>query len=195
LHDPSADLAAVLPAFAAPDAIPQKQEDAYEVPAHLKDLDENELPENQRGLVLDQISLFRDQAAKREADRKKREEQMEQEKEARRYASAPQAGQGMPGRGPGGPGPSNMRTWGAQRAGPGFQEQSLKPIGNGPQSYNKPVGFVKSSDTALSDDLTDEQREELRVKEKKRRHDEELAEVRRPLSLRSSIAETNSVHV
>ena len=45
-----------------------------------KDLDENELPENQRGHVLDQISMFRDQAAKREMDRKKQEERMRKQK-------------------------------------------------------------------------------------------------------------------
>ncbi len=179
LHDPNADLAAILPAFAAPDANPQKQEDAYEVPAHLKDLDENELPENQRGHVLDQISMFRDQAAKREMDRKKQEERMELEREQRRYI--PNQNQQIgPGRGPPqGLGPSNMRTWGDQRGNQGGQEQQMRPMGSGPQSYNQPVAFVKGGGMAAVplDDMTDEEREELRVKEKQRRHDAELQDV------------------
>lgn len=180
LHDPNADLAAILPSFAAPDANPQKQVDAYEVPAHLKDLDENELPENQRGHVLDQISMFRDQAAKREMDRKKQEERMETEREQRRYNPVQQQQTMGQGRGPPqGLGPSNMRTWGGQRANQSGQDQQMRPMGNGPQSYNQPVGFVRSGDATAEplDDMTDEEREELRLKEKQRRHDAELADV------------------
>ena len=41
----------------------------YVVPPHLHDLQENDLPETQRGLVMTEIAQFRERAAKREREK------------------------------------------------------------------------------------------------------------------------------
>lgn len=51
------------------------------VPAHLQDLKEGDLPENQRVAVLDQIAVFRENAARRERDKKHLDEERERERE------------------------------------------------------------------------------------------------------------------
>lgn len=58
------------------------------VPAHLQDLKEGDLPENQRVAVLDQIAVFRENAARRERDKKHIDEEREREKERMRLQAA-----------------------------------------------------------------------------------------------------------
>ena len=43
----------------------------YFIPPHLHDLQEADLPETQRGLVISEIALFRERAAKREREKMK----------------------------------------------------------------------------------------------------------------------------
>ncbi len=190
LGDPNADLAAILPSFAAPDAAapagPKVGDDG--VPTHLRDLDEAELPEQQRNLVLGQINIFRAEAAAREAKKKAQEEAMD-----RRRGPGMGPGQGSGGynqqqggtygRNQGPPPGQTGRQWGAgaqQQHGQGSghsQDHNMSPMGSGPQSYNRPVGFVRAAPDEMSNDLPDEERERLRQNEKQRRHDAELADV------------------
>ncbi|KAG8970033.1 hypothetical protein FRC03_011832 [Tulasnella sp. 419] len=134
------------------DGLPDEGKDAnaseYVVPAHLKDLQEADLPESQRGIVLSEIAAFRDRAMKKDKDKPDRD---------RMYGGL--HGHGPP-TGPGRGGSSQNgaygntpreRTWGRPApgttpTGPAQQQQSQKEWGHGPQSYaNKPVGFVKST--------------------------------------------------
>ncbi|EIW52431.1 uncharacterized protein TRAVEDRAFT_75390 [Trametes versicolor FP-101664 SS1] len=98
----------------------------YVIPPHLHDLQEADLPETQRGLVMTEIAQFRERAAKRER------EKMRDVREAMPNVLAA----------PSGP---KVREWGKAQ----LQEelpQGGKGFGNGAQGYNKPVGFVKADD-------------------------------------------------
>jgi len=131
----------------------------YIIPPHLHDLQEADLPETQRGLVISEIAQFRERAAKRER---------EKQKDSRDSAGPNVAGA------PSGP---KIREWGkpqnsqstpaAPRAQQGF--------GKGAQSYQKPVNFVKGDDasrqTPANSNKTDEELEKERIEA--RRQDEE----------------------
>ncbi|KAG8920556.1 hypothetical protein FRC01_000703 [Tulasnella sp. 417] len=68
---------ALLNALKSGDALPGEDPDGkangYQVPAHLKDLQEADLPENQRGIVLSEIAQFRERAMKKEKEKTERE--------------------------------------------------------------------------------------------------------------------------
>ncbi|KZT64186.1 hypothetical protein DAEQUDRAFT_769935 [Daedalea quercina L-15889] len=142
----------------------------YIIPPHLHDLQEADLPETQRGLVMTEIAQFRERAAKRERE-KMRETQ--------------QALPNILAAAPSGP---KQREWGKPQL-PG-QPASPSPVGagrsqqgfgKGAQGYNKPVGFVKAESDRRSPSpeakvfgtpaKTDEQLEEERKRQ--RRRDEE----------------------
>lgn len=120
--------------------------DSYVVPPHLHDLQEADLPETQRGLVISEIALFRERSAKRE-----------REKEMPLSAGSTA---------PGGP---KRREWGkAQEALSPVQQQ--QGFGRGAQGYNKPVGFVKEERMEegrkpMSDFEMEEERKEARRKD------------------------------
>ncbi|KAF8527025.1 hypothetical protein BU17DRAFT_39978 [Hysterangium stoloniferum] len=117
------------------------EKERYIIPPHLHDLQEAELPEAQRGLVISEIALFRERAAKREREKLKDERE-------RGPVNAPS-------------GPKE-RVWGR---GQGGQQQPHQPqgYGQGAQGYNKPVGFVQSqNDLPAESGKTDEQREQER---------------------------------
>ncbi|KAK7064880.1 hypothetical protein R3P38DRAFT_2826879 [Favolaschia claudopus] len=102
----------------------------YVVPPHLHDLQEADLPETQRGLVISEIAQFRERAPSASA-RKMRELQ----------SQIPQ-----PVAAPSGP---KMREWGRPKEEPPKQhEQRSAPreqgMGKGAQGYDKPVDFVRS---------------------------------------------------
>lgn len=135
----------------------------YVIPPHLHDLQEADLPETQRGLVISEIAQFRERAAKRERE-KVREVR---ESIPNLLAVAPS-------------GPK-LRDWGKpqsqQPSTPGKGQQS-----KGPQSYSKPVGFVKAEDTgtamgALEERSKGPKTDEEMEKERKdaRRRDEEVS--------------------
>lgn len=104
----------------------------YVIPPHLHDLQEADLPETQRGLVISEIAQFRERAAKRER------EKLRDVRE-----SIPMAGA------PSGP---KVREWGKPQQQPSQQSPgSSQPpaqqgFGKGAQGYSKPVGFVKADD-------------------------------------------------
>ncbi|KAI0053564.1 hypothetical protein FA95DRAFT_1552051 [Auriscalpium vulgare] len=94
----------------------------YVIPPHLHDLQEADLPETQRGLVISEIAQFRERAAKRER------EKMRDVKGNVAAVTAAAA--------PSGP---KVREWGKPQEGPGQGAP-----GKDAQGYSKPVGFVKA---------------------------------------------------
>ncbi|KAI0754494.1 hypothetical protein C8Q80DRAFT_1094588 [Daedaleopsis nitida] len=100
----------------------------YVIPPHLHDLQEADLPETQRGLVMTEIAQFRERAAKRER------EKMRDVREAMPNVLAA----------PSGPKP---REWGKPQPTPQPEPPSAsKGFGKGAQGYSKPVGFVKAEE-------------------------------------------------
>jgi hypothetical protein len=121
--------------------------EAYLVPAHLRDLKDEELPEENREVVLDQIALFRQQAVQRELEKKRNEE------EAERRRLAAQAEQ------------ARLRA-----AGGASSSRQQESFSDTPQTYNRPVGFVaaSSSSSAGLPERTDEEEELIRVERRRR---------------------------
>lgn len=115
---------------------PNGKSNGYQVPAHLKDLQEADLPENQRGIVLSEIAQFRERAMKKEKEKTERE----------RLAATGSRDVGYGGRayGNGGPppsGPANRpreRVWGKPQDGP--------PQQPGSWGQNRNPGFVRGSE-------------------------------------------------
>ncbi|KAI6107139.1 hypothetical protein EDD16DRAFT_630907 [Pisolithus croceorrhizus] len=139
----------------------------YVIPPHLHDLQEADLPEGQRGLVISEIAQFRERAAKRER------EKVREVKESIPHILASTTPT------PSGP---KMREWGKpqqQQSSTSPSGKGQQPQGKGGQNYSKPVGFVKAEDAgaatgALSAGLkTDEELEKER--REARRRDEELS--------------------
>ena len=133
----------------------------YVIPPHLHDLQEADLPETQRGLVMTEIAQFRERSAKREREKMR------------------DLKQGMPVLGaPSGP---KMREWGKPQNQIQGSPQSGKAVGKGPQSYDKPIGFVKAGESPVSDERglagrTNKSDEELEAERKEaRRKDEEAS--------------------
>ncbi|KAJ7749561.1 hypothetical protein DFH07DRAFT_828886 [Mycena maculata] len=129
------------------------EKEKYVIPPHLHDLQEADLPETQRGLVISQITQFRERAAKREREQMRELQQQQQQ----------------PGRAPSGP---KMREWGRPK-----EDQQQQPrdqgFGKGAQGYNKPVDFVRERETRKAPTQTDE---ELEAERKEgRRRDEEVS--------------------
>jgi RNA-binding protein 25 len=144
----------------------------YVIPPHLHDLQEADLPETQRGLVISEIAQFRERAAKRE-----REKMRDNIRD-----NPPMI--------PGAPSGPKVREWGKPQGQPQVaspQQPGRAPLaapqgyGKGAQGYSKPVGFVKAEDgaTAIGDDRqlagkTTKTDEELEAERKEgRRRDEE----------------------
>lgn len=127
----------------------------YIIPPHLHDLQEADLPETQRGLVISEIAQFRERAAKREREKMREIQPIAQSNST-----------------PSGP---KAREWG--RPAP---QQSLPAS----TSRGKPgmTGFVKAEQRSSSDDdrrsasqplKTDEEMEQER--KEIRKHDEEVS--------------------
>ncbi|WWD18199.1 hypothetical protein CI109_102649 [Kwoniella shandongensis] len=164
------------------------------VPAHLQDLKEGDLPEEQRVVVLDQIAIFRENAAKREREKKL----MEEEKERFKAMQGGQGGRGQQGGGTTAYGYGNrglgkmqqqaeMRQWGGgqQQLGgpsPNHQQNGAGPSkARDPQAYDKPVGFVRAqaAESKVDSDRTDEEEEELRRQRRQRDKDVALRDAER----------------
>lgn len=156
------------------------------VPAHLQDLQEGDLPENQRVAVLDQIAVFREASARRDREKKKVEDERDRYKQA----------QGMDSRTADYGYGSNRalqqqtrkeRQWGS----PHNQTQTPQAERNGrgkdPQGYDSPVNFVKAQAVESKEQSarTDEEEEMLRQQRRIRERDDALREV----CLRSSISD------
>lgn len=134
----------------------------YVIPPHLHDLQEADLPETQRGLVISEIAQFRERAAKRE--REKMRDVRESIPVLTSIPSGPKA-----------------REWGKPQGqtGPSSPASSKNQgFSKGGQGYNKPPGFVRAeNDSQVPDDTqapknkTDEDLEAER-KEARRREEE-----------------------
>ncbi|EGN97903.1 hypothetical protein SERLA73DRAFT_91057 [Serpula lacrymans var. lacrymans S7.3] len=108
----------------------------YVIPPHLHDLQEADLPETQRGLVISEIAQFRERAAKRER------EKMRDVRENIPVVGAPS-------------GPK-VREWGKPQpqspaqGSPQPGKSGPQGHGKGAQGYSKPVGFVKAEDSGAA---------------------------------------------
>lgn len=162
------------------------------VPAHLQDLKEGDLPEDQRVVVLDQIAIFRENAARREREKKKLEEEKEMFN-ARNGGSGPSAygyhNRGNLARG------GDMRQWGGQQSqsspNQNSPQQNQNPNqhrqngagpsrgGRDPQGYSEPVPFVKAQaiEAKGESERTDEEEEEYRKMRRDRERDGVLRDV------------------
>ncbi|ORX35471.1 hypothetical protein BD324DRAFT_632974 [Kockovaella imperatae] len=160
---------------------------AVDVPAHLRDLQEGDLPEEQRVVVLDQIAIFRETAARREREKKALEDEKERFKREQQrqgpispanarkepssnygygnrvMAKEAQAAQA-----------ERQRQWGQT------QNDSQKENGKDgrresrdPQGYDKPVNFVKPRQVEGKgeSERTDEEEEEMRKQRRDRERD------------------------
>lgn len=121
--------------------------DKYVIPPHLHDLQEADLPETQRGLVISEIALFRERSAKREREKMKELPPVNVT--------------------PAGP---KQREWGKPQP-PDSRSPTQQAAGKGAQGYDKPVGFVKEGEKAGRPQKTDKELEADRVSA--RRRDEE----------------------
>jgi RNA-binding protein 25 len=159
---------------------PDGERYTHTVPPHLHDLQEAELPEAQRGLVISEIAMFRERAAVRE-----REKSREMSRNMGNMNMPERSGSGGGGQGGYGPGSGAgmqgqngrpQREWGRP------QGDSRGAVGGGPQGYDRAPGFVKSENGAnagagasgsnsAAAQKTDEQLEEDRKDQ--RRRDEE----------------------
>ncbi|KAH8982270.1 hypothetical protein EDB92DRAFT_1804707 [Lactarius akahatsu] len=133
----------------------------YVIPPHLHDLQEADLPETQRGLVISEIAQFRERAAKRER------EKLRDVRAAVPNLSAQAS--------PSGP---KVREWGKAQGSADAREPGA--LGTDPQQgFSKPVGFVKAGSRERDDERqvpgktakTDEELEQDR-KEARRRDEE-----------------------
>jgi len=110
----------------------------YVIPPHLHDLQEADLPETQRGLVISEIAQFRERAAKRE-----------REKVREVHESIPNLLATVPS----GPKWGKPQSQQPSQSTPGKGQQTQ---GKGPQSFSKPAGFVKAEDTGAATVASDE---------------------------------------
>ncbi|EIW81557.1 hypothetical protein CONPUDRAFT_73253 [Coniophora puteana RWD-64-598 SS2] len=143
----------------------------YVIPPHLHDLQEADLPETQRGLVISEIAQFRESAAKREREKLKNVR-------ANMAAATNSFGSPSPGPGPANgnaPNGPKTREWGKPQGAspaPGTPGKGTRGA-----SYGKaPAGFVKAEDASAggmtaAKGKTDEELEEER-KEARRREEE-----------------------
>jgi RNA-binding protein 25 len=145
----------------------------YVIPPHLHDLQEADLPETQRGLVISEIAQFRERAAKRE-----------REKLRDVRAAVPNlSAQGSPS------GPK-VREWGKAQ-GP-VETRGPTPLGHDPQQgFSKPVGFVKAGSREREDERhlpgkaakTDEELEQERKEARRRDEENSFRDVRNASNL------------
>ncbi|KAF7317845.1 hypothetical protein MKEN_00872400 [Mycena kentingensis (nom. inval.)] len=142
------------------------EKEKYVIPPHLHDLQEADLPETQRGLVISEIAQFRERAAKREREKMKELHH-----------------QTMTAIAPSGP---KMREWGRPRDDmPQQQQQHQQPtgprgeqgFGKGAQGYSKPVDFVREKEKEKEKEVsgrpvaTDEELEAERKEGRRRDED------------------------
>ncbi|KAJ1305644.1 hypothetical protein OPQ81_000640 [Rhizoctonia solani] len=149
-------IGSLIAALTDPSALPQEQapEKSNEViiPPHLQDLQEQDLPEEQRGLVLSEISLFRERSARRDKPPQVVARQSQHQHQHQ----------------PSGP----TRAWG--------QPQQEKEKGESHGLASKPVGFVAATREKEKEEpakapnepeKTDEEREKERLETRRRDED------------------------
>ena len=134
----------------------------YIIPPHLHDLQEADLPETQRGLVISEIAQFRERAAKRE-----REKMRDVRESIPTLLNAPS-------------GPK-QRDWGKPQNAPSTPNKS-QGSGKVTQGHNKPPGFVRGGDSPSGKESAKDDRagaiktdDELEAERKEQRKQEEEA--------------------
>ncbi|KAH7106325.1 hypothetical protein BKA62DRAFT_290852 [Auriculariales sp. MPI-PUGE-AT-0066] len=144
--------------------------DRYVIPPHLHDLQEGDLPEQQRGLVISEIAQFRERAAKKEKD--KQREVLQQARSVTTHRPPP-SGPGYNERKqslntpttPQGPNPGWAMRHQQQQQQP--QQQASQTPPSRPAS-SQPAGFVRETDSKApekSDEQMEQDRREQRAKE------------------------------
>jgi RNA-binding protein 25 len=140
----------------------------YVIPPHLHDLQEADLPETQRGLVISEIAQFRERAAKRER------EKLRDVRAAVPNLSAQAS--------PSGP---KVREWGKAQGTADAREPAA--LGSDlQQGFSKPVGFVRAGSRERDDERqvpgktakTDEELELDRKEARRRDEDNSFRDVR-----------------
>lgn len=129
-------------------ALTDSSKERYVIPPHLHDLQEADLPEEQRGLVVSEIALFRERAAKREREKLRDERERNLTAFGANSGGPPNGGgmsRGAPPNAPSGP---KERVWGRPSTSAASPQGRQQSFGSGVQGYSKPVGFVKSEEGA-----------------------------------------------
>lgn len=147
---------------------------------HLRDLSEADLPENQRGLVISEIALFRERAAVKRAEPVGGLRGVPPPEPSRSAGVGGFTGAGGMATVPSGP---KDRVWGRGRRESSDSHQTEKkqttPLGSGPQGYQKSLDFVKGQSAVPEPqtDKTDEELERERIAARKREEDESYRDV------------------
>lgn len=153
------------------------------VPQHLRDLSEADLPENQRGLVISEIALFRERATTKrpEPGPGMRDHGGPPPLPSRSAGVGGFSGVGAMATVPSGP---KERVWGRGAVKNNEQQHRDQPqrsgsLGNGPQGYSQAPGFVKGEPAVAERDVdkTDEELERDRLAIRKREEDESFRDV------------------
>lgn len=136
------------------------------MPAHLQDLKEGDLPETQRVAVLDQIAIFRENAARREREKKLADD----ERERYKNMSSAHVGYGY-----------GTRAF----AKPAVTEPAKSHDGNAralntksardPQGYSEPVSFTRPESTEGKNDSERTDEEVEAALQQRRERDRALA--------------------
>ncbi|KAL9940514.1 hypothetical protein V8E36_000002 [Tilletia maclaganii] len=162
---------------------------AYEIPAHLKDLTSEELPEEHRGSVLSEIEQFRQAAAAREEAARKKEIELEKQRAREREERERGSGSG------------SHHSSSAAARGDGINGyhgggHGRFARGQDPQSYNRPRNFVAerggpaSASTGEAEDdlagLDPEERDEVVETRRKKTKEAEDARAFREAEHRAS---------
>jgi hypothetical protein len=146
------------------------------VPAHLQDLKEGDLPEEQRVVVLDQIAIFRENAVRKEREKKRLEEEMERFRTTQANSASP-AGPSDYGYGHRALTKNNReaRQWGQAQQ----QQSQQNGAAKDPQGYSEPVAFVRAQapESKEQSERTDEEEEMLRQQRQNRERDAMLRDV------------------
>ncbi|KAL1405199.1 hypothetical protein Q8F55_008824 [Vanrija albida] len=137
------------------------------VPAHLQDLKEGDLPEAQRVAVLDQIAIFRENAARREREKKILDDEKEKQKAMQPQSSRSANSSYGYGQRAFIPPPANESSRTEAAARPTTQGRQ-----DDPQRYNEPVNFVRPETAAGKgeSERTDEEDEAIRKQKQDREH-------------------------
>lgn len=146
---------------------------------HLRDLSEADLPENQRGLVISEIALFRERASVKRAESVSGARGEAPPMPSRSAGVGGFSGVGAMATVPSGP---KERAWGRARKDSDTQPSNEKrqaSFGNGPQGYQQSPNFVKGEPAIPEPDneKSDEELERERIAARKREEDESFRDV------------------
>lgn len=153
------------------------------VPQHLRDLSEADLPENQRGLVISEIALFRERATARTAGGRGSGDVAAPVPPSRSAGVGGFTGAGGMATVPSGPKPKE-RVWGKRSESTRTTDGPRSGFGSGAQGYQQAPDFVKGASAPgdRDEDKPDEEIERERLADRKRVEDESFRDVSRSFS-------------